>query len=72
VTTSYYSVNSQEEIIEDDYPLIKIDGLVLAQCALRLKEAAGFKSMKEYLIDLDKMYPERIESKRPEDILLEN
>jgi hypothetical protein len=72
VTTSYYSLKSQEEIIEDDYPLIKIDGLVLAQCALRLKEAAGFKNLRDYLVDLDKMYPSRIESKRPEEILLES
>jgi len=69
VTTSFFSRNAQTEIIEDDYPLIKINGLVLAQHALRLRDAAGHKSLREYLLSIDEEYPDRIEQRRPEDIL---
>jgi hypothetical protein len=69
VTTSYFSENSQKEIIEDEYPLIKINGLVLAQHAIRLRDAAGKKTLKEYLQSIDLEYPHRIQQRRPEDIL---
>lgn len=69
VTTSFFSSNSQKEIIEDDYPLIKINGLVLAQHAIRLKDAAGKKTLREYLQSIDEEYPEKIQQRRPEDIL---
>jgi hypothetical protein len=69
VTTSYFSENSQKEIIEDEYPLIKINGLVMAQHAIRLRDAAGKKTLKEYLQSIDLEYPHRIQQRRPEDIL---
>jgi hypothetical protein len=69
VTTSFFSPLSQKEIIEDEYPLIKINGLVLAEHALRLKDAAGKSTMKEYLLSIDEEYPEVIQQRRPEDIL---
>ena len=69
VTTSYFSKNSQTEIIEDEYPLIKINGLVLATHALRLRDAAGKKNLRDYLVGIDEEYPDRIEQRRPEDIL---
>jgi hypothetical protein len=69
VTTSFFSKNAQTEIIEDEYPLIKINGLVLAEHALRLRDAAGKKTLKDYLLSIDEEYPDRIEQRRPEDIL---
>ena len=68
VTTSFFSRNAQAEIIEDDYPLIKINGLVLAKHALRLRDSAGKKTLLEYLQDLEVEYPDRIEHRRPEDL----
>ena len=69
VTTSFFSPNSQKEIIEDDYPLIKINGKVLAEHAMRLRDASGKKTLKEYLESIDEEYPDKIQQRRPEDIL---
>ena len=69
VTTSFFSHKAQEEIIEDDYPLIKINGLVLAKHALRLQEQAECTSMQEYLEALDEDYPRVLEERKPEDVL---
>jgi hypothetical protein len=69
VTTSYFSSSSQKEIIEDDYPLIKINGKVLAEHAIRLRDASGKKSLRDYLESIDEEYPDKIQQRRPEDIL---
>ena len=69
VTTSYFSTKSQAEIIEDSYPLLKISGLTLVTEALRLSEAKGFSSLKEFLEDLDLSYEESVRKLRPEQVL---
>ena len=69
VTTSFFSSSSQKEIIEDDYPLIKINGKVLAEHAIRLRDASGKKTLREYLASIDEEYPDKIQQRRPEDIL---
>jgi hypothetical protein len=69
VTTSYFSKPSQLEIREDEYPMIKINGLILSQEALALQALAGQQSLLQYLESLESEYPQMISGRRPEDIL---
>lgn len=69
VTTSFFSKHVQSEIIEDQYPLIKINGQTLARHAIRLKDASGAKSLIDYLQEIDQEYDSSVEQRRPEDIL---
>ena len=69
VTTSYFSKQSQLEVIEDAYPLIKIGGATLATETLKLTEAGGFSSVLGYLESLELEYPKMIQNRRPDEIL---
>jgi hypothetical protein len=69
VTTGYFGEKAQAEIIEDDYPLIKINGLVVAKHALKLQEKAGCKTLRDYLLQLDSDYPNVLMERKPEDVL---
>lgn len=69
VTTSFFSERSQHEISEDSYPLITVNGLELARETLKLIELTGSPSVKEFLENLGRTYPDYIEKKRPEDVL---
>ena len=69
VTTSYFSRQSQLDVIEDAYPLIKISGKALAEETLKLIEAGGFKSTLDFLEVLELEYPDRIQNRRPDEIL---
>jgi len=69
VTTSYFSKQSQLEVIEDAYPLIKISGLTLATETLKLVESGGFRDVVGYLETLELEYPEMIRNRRPDEIL---
>ncbi len=69
VTTSYFSRQSQLEVIEDAYPLIKVSGKTLAEETLKLVEAGGFRSTLDFLEVLELEYPERIQNRRPDEIL---
>lgn len=69
VTTSFFSKQSQLEVIEDAYPLIKISGLTLATETLKLVESGGFRDVLGYLDSLELEYPEMIRNRRPDEIL---
>jgi hypothetical protein len=69
VTTSFFSKQSQLEIIEDAYPLIKISGGILATETLKLVEAGGFRDTFGYLEALELEYPLMIQNRRPDEIL---
>jgi hypothetical protein len=69
VTTSYFSRNSQLEVIEDAYPLLKISGKTLAEETLKLVERAGHGSVLGYLDSLELEYPQMIQNRRPDEIL---
>jgi hypothetical protein len=69
VTTSFFSKQSQIEVIEDSYPLIKISGKTLAEETLKLVEAGGFRDTLGYLDSLELEYPEMIQNRRPDEIL---
>ena len=69
VTTSFFSEKSQQEISEDSYPLITVNGLELAQETLKLVELSGATSVLNFLENLDNDYLKYIMKKKPEDIL---
>jgi len=69
VTTSFFSEKSQQEISEDSYPLITVNGLELAQETLKLVELSGAASVLNFLENLDNDYLKYIMKKKPEDIL---
>lgn len=69
VTTSFFSEKCQQEISDDSYPLITVNGLTLAKEVLKLVELTGSSSVLDFLKSLDKTYSEYIEKKKPEDVL---
>ncbi len=71
VTTSYFSEPVQEEVIEDEYPIVLIHGLQLAQVVLELLLERGMKATTPLLEEIDSKYLERITFRRPSEILLD-
>jgi hypothetical protein len=69
VTTSFFSEKSQQEISEDSYPLMTVNGLELSREVLKLVEITGSSSVNNFLESIDATYSEYIEKKKPEDIL---
>ena len=56
-------------MLEDQFPLLTINGCELARETLLLQEEAGASSIVEFLDMLDKSYVNMLHDKRPEDIL---
>lgn len=69
VTTSFFTEMSQIEIFEDQYPLITVNGLALAEEALRLQTESGFATLEEFLVSLEAEYSSVVMNRRPEEIL---
>ena len=71
VTTSYFSEPMQLEISEDKYPLIKINGLKLAELVDRnvLSGTNDYKKLEDYLQMLEEEYNKKISNRKPEEIL---
>jgi hypothetical protein len=69
VTTSFFSEPMQREIMEDQYPLLMINGLELAREVLILLERSGMNSLTDYLKEIDSEYIHRISARAPEEIL---
>jgi hypothetical protein len=70
VTTSYFSERVQREVIEDAYPILLINGDVLAEEVQHLVQEGGHSSTLSYLKAVDASYEERVAVRRPEEILL--
>lgn len=68
VTTSYFSEAVQREVIEDEYPLIMINGLRVAQVVISLAHEEG-KSVRAFLEGIDEELKDNIQVRRPEEIL---
>ena len=60
-----------EEILEDKYPLLLINGKILAQEVNEIVHELRYKNVKEYLEDIDKEYEGAIKFRDPEEILLD-
>jgi hypothetical protein len=71
VTTSYFSRRSQEEVIEDEYPLVLVNGVQVADAVLQMTREAGFADTASFLTMVDAGYTARVRSRRPSEILLD-
>ena len=71
VTTSYFSEPMQLEMLEDKYPLIKINGLKLAELIDRnvLSGTNDYKKLEDHLQMLEEEYNKKISNRKPEEIL---
>jgi hypothetical protein len=69
VTTGTFSDGSQIEMLEDQFPLLTVNGYELARETLILQEESGASSLVEFLDALNKSYSGMLHNRRPEDIL---
>jgi hypothetical protein len=69
VTTSFFSVPVQEEVLEDRYPVVMIHGLRLAQEIDALVIEGKLDSTSQLLEEIDAGYNARLDFKDPEEIL---
>ncbi len=69
VTTSFFSVPVQEEVLEDRYPVVMIHGLRLAQEIDALLIERKLTGTGELLDEVDAGYDARLDFKDPEEIL---
>jgi len=69
VTTSFFSEPVQEEILEDKYPLLLVDGKAIAEQILSWHSEAGHPAgdFEAFFRSIDS--DNRLERKRPEDVL---
>jgi hypothetical protein len=71
VTTSYFSASAQREVIEDQYPLLMVPGIRLAQETIELASEAGYGDPLDYLKYIDSQHDSWLQPRLPEEILLE-
>lgn len=71
VTNSTFSQQTQEEILEDQYPLIMINGSKIAQLTNKyiLDSSKDLNKLEEYLNNLDEQYNNYKSNIRPDDII---
>jgi Restriction endonuclease len=69
VTTSYFSLPAQREVLDDQYPLVLIHGLRLAEEVLRLAFEWHGSDVAMLLEAVDATYEDRLQIRRPEEIL---
>ncbi|MDN7013345.1 hypothetical protein FGW20_09900 [Methanoculleus sp. FWC-SCC3] len=71
VATSYFSVAVQREIIEDEYPILLINGHKLAQIAQDIVYRKGYGSVADLLSQVNARYEQEVKKRCPEELLLE-
>lgn len=71
VTTGLFSEKAQQEIIEDEYPIMLINGATVAGSVRRLMIARGTTNLTTFLTELDQDYSTRVVHRRPSDILFD-
>lgn len=71
VTTSYYSEAVQREVLEDKYPIILINGYLLAREIIVKMHENGIRKVDTFLSEIDKTYESQIMERHPEEILYE-
>lgn len=69
VTTGTFSPSTQQEVIEDRYPLVLIPGAKVAQAVRTLAVREGITPL-ELLNQVDKSYPDRLRDRDPEQVLV--
>lgn len=71
VTTSYFSEAVQREVIEDQYPIVLVDGYRLAKEVLKIVNARGHGGVEAFLEEIDGTYDELVQRRNAEEILME-
>jgi hypothetical protein len=69
VTTSYFSDPVQREIIEDEYPILLVNGAQLAHEVSLLQHSGGYPSVTALLESVDSRYETLKSVRRPHEIL---
>ena len=69
VTTSYFSLQVQREIIEDSYPIMMVNGLEVATVVEQMKFDRGITSVTELLEEIDEEHDSMVANRRPEEVL---
>jgi hypothetical protein len=69
VTTSFFSEAVQREVLEDKYPVLLINGLLLAQEVLAIAHETGFPNIQSLLKKIDGGYESTVKQRDPEEIL---
>ena len=70
MTTSFFSDSVQQEVIEDEYPLVLVHGLRVAQEVRKMLFETG-NSLKAQLDEIDATWENRVQKRRAEEILYE-
>ncbi len=70
VTTSYFSEAVQREVIEDQYPIMLIDGQQLADEVAKVMNDRGQSDTTAFLDEIDKTYGASVARRSPDEILL--
>lgn len=70
VTTSYFSEKVQQEVIEDEYPIVMIHGKRVAEEVIKvIHQSDVFNSVEAYLDHLSSEFEARIRQRKPEEVL---
>lgn len=70
VTTSFFSESTQVEVIEDQYPIILVDGYRVAKELWGYMLASGFETTEKALEKIDSEYDSLVRRRAPEEILM--
>ena len=70
MTTSYFSSQVQKEILDDQYPVMLINGLEIAKATNNILYRDGI-SIDEFFDRIDNLYDIMCKNRRPEEILLD-
>lgn len=71
VTTSFFSESVQREIIEDEYPIMLINGKKLAETLLKIIHDEGYSDIKKLLEFIDSTHNEKIQIRKADELLVE-
>jgi len=70
VTTSFFSEPVQREIYEDQYPVMLLNGSMLADEVGSMQRASGM-TLQQFLLHIDAAYEQEVSDRKPEEILWE-
>ncbi len=70
VTTSYFSVPVQKEVLDDQYPVMLINGLQIAKATEAILYREGI-TLEDFMNNIFCDYPSKCKNRRPEEILLD-
>ena len=69
VTTSRFSKSAQEEMHDDKFPLLLINGMKLTEIVIKYMHKTGERNISSFLKSIDNKYREKRLNLKPEQIL---